>query len=772
MKDLKNQRYRLEDVEIDVQNLRVTVGSETRPLEPKSFRLLLFLVENPGRVLANDEIMAAVWPDAVVSDNSLARAITQIRKALDDDPKAPRFIETIPTAGYRFIGDIKAEHIPVETPDAPVHSPAVVSAPGRVRLYRWAAIAGAVAAVTGLAVGGWWAYSQRGRALTNKDTIVLADFANSTGDPVFDDALKQGLAVQLSQSPLFNLLPEQRVRSALQEMTRSPDQALTASLAREVCERTGSKAYIAGSIANLGGAYVIGLNATQCTTGDVLAREQIEAGDKQHVLAALGAIAEKLRKKLGESLGSIQRFDVPPAQATTSSLEALKAYSLALAKFGKGDQAGAIPLFQQAIELDPDFAIAYANLGRAYQNLRQHDRMEEALRKAFVLRNRTSQREKYDILAVYHQFVTRRTDEVIQTCELWVQTYPLDFTPHRILGYEFGFVGRNDRSVEEFRKATELDPGQLIPYSGQMLAYMALDRLPEAGAAYQEARAHKLEPEERYLLAFLEGDRETMTKIAASLEAQPGYKNKALSNESLTEAYFGHLGRAQQILRHGEDAALGQSDKATTADFEAKAAFLDALFGNLTGARQHASAALTLGGQPAVALASDGYPVQLTLAMALAGDTGPAANVADRLAGNTQPGSLAGAVWIPEIRAAIELKRGNPTRAVELLAAAAPYEGGWADRFLSAYLRGEAYREEHRGREAAAEFQKIINHPGAVLNLPIGALSRLGIARSYALEGDITKAGVAYQDFLTLWKDADPDIPILIAAKTEVDRLK
>jgi DNA-binding winged helix-turn-helix (wHTH) protein/Flp pilus assembly protein TadD len=769
MKDVKNRCYRLDDVEIDVQNLRVTVGSEIRPLEPKSFRLLLFLVENSGRVLPKEEILAAVWPGTFVSDNSLTRAITQIRKALDDDPKAPRYIETVPTVGYRFVGNRIEEQNPAAasgTTDS-THAQVVAStsevAPSRFRPHRWAAIAAASAVVIALAAGGGLFYSRKVHALTNKDTIVLADFANSTGDPVFDDTLKQGLAVQLGQSPLLNILPEQKVRSTLQEMRRTPDEALTARVAQEVCERTGSKAYITGSIANLGGPYVIGLNAIHCATGDVLGREQTEAGEKKEVLAALGRVAERLRKKLGESLNSIQKFDVPLAQATTSSLEALKAYSLGLSKYAKGDPTGAIPLFQQAIALDPDFAIAYAHLGRAYQIVGPGDLMDEALRKAFALRNRTSEREKFDISAGYYQFVTNEIEQTIQICERWAQTYPVDFTPHRILGYENASLGRWDQSAGEFGKANELDPSQSLPYGGLIYAYMALNRRADAHAVCQRAQARKLDIGEiarvRYRLAFLDGDKEMMAKVAASLSSQPGHENKALLAESTTEAYYGHLRRALELSRLAEGAALGKGDKATSAGIEARAAFLEALFGNSVVARRHAVTCLSLGGHP-------------TEALALAGDWVLATKEVDRVASSIPPGGSASKVWVPEIRASIELKRGNPMRAVELLVPVTPYESGWEDTFQAAYLRGEAYLAARRGQEAAAEFQKIISHPGVVLNAPIGALAHLGVARSYVLAGDSTKARTAYQDFLTLWKDADPDIPILIAAKSEYAKLK
>jgi eukaryotic-like serine/threonine-protein kinase len=432
--------------------------------------------------------MAAVWPDTSVSDNSLARAVTQVRKALDDDPKAPRYIETVPTVGYRFVGNCKEE----QSPGAASNAAPVSAAPSaRTHPYSWAAIAGAAVVVIGLVVGGWLFYSRKPHALTDKDTIVLAEFTNSTGDPVFDDTLRQGLAIQLGQSPFLNILPEQKLRTALKEMTRSPDEALTPSVAQEACERSGSKAYITGSIANLGGHYVIGLNAVNCVTGDALAREQVEAGDKPQVLISLGKAAEKLRNKLGESLNSIQKFDVPLAQATTSSLEALKAYSLALSKFAKGDPTGAIPLFQQAIDLDPEFAMAYANLGRAHQLLGQDKPMEEALRKAFALRERASELEKFDISTAYYQFVTHQTEETIQTCELWRQTYPRDFTPHRVLGYEDAVIGNYQKSAEEFRIAKELDPGQALPYGGLMLADMALSRFSDARAVYEEAQTRK-----------------------------------------------------------------------------------------------------------------------------------------------------------------------------------------------------------------------------------------------------------------------------------------
>ncbi len=590
---------------------------------------------------------------AVIYDAILNRTPTPLGRV---NPRVPPELERIINKTlekdrklrYQSAAEIRTDLQRLKRDAEPPRVPAATSAvlAGRKQPeVRWKVIIPAVLAVVALAAASYYHF-HRPPKLTDKDTIVLADFANSTGDPIFDDTLKQGLAVQLGQSPLLNILPEQKVRSAMKEMTRSPDEALTASVAQEVCERTASKAYIAGSIANLGGHYVIGLNATECATGEVLAREQAEAEGKPQVLAALGSAAAKLRNELGESLSSIKKFDVPLVQATTSSLEALKAYSFGLSKFAKGDGAGAAPLFQQAIDLDADFAMAHAYLGHAYQVQGQEERAVESLRKAFGLRNRTSERERFDISASYYQFVTFQTDEAIQICELWARTYPRDFTPHRNLGFENAVLGKYERSAEEFRKAMELDPSQSLPYAGLMFNYMALNRLTDARTVYEEAQNHKVDfghpTKDRYLLAFLEGDKEMMTKSAASLGGHPGFENEALLEESKTEAYFGHLGRARELSGQTKEIALREGDRATATDIEANEALLEAQLGNSARARQLAAAAEKLGGQAAMALA-------------LIGDADSATKLADGLASHAPPGSFANKVWVPEIRA-------SPTR--------------------------------------------------------------------------------------------------------------
>jgi serine/threonine protein kinase/Tfp pilus assembly protein PilF len=631
--------------------------------------------------------------------------------------------------------------------------------------YSWKQIVSmVVGTVLASAAGVSYLYLRRPNSpkLTEKDTVVLADFANSTGDPVFDDALKQGLAVQLAQSPFLNILPDQKIRPVLAEMTRPPDEPLTPNVAREVCERSGSKAYIAGSVANLGGQYVIGLNVISCTTGDTLAREQIQVADKQQVLGAVGSVAAKLRGELGESLSSIQKFDVPLAQATTSSLEALKAYTFGLSKYAKGDQARAVPLFKHAIELDPEFAMAYANLGRSYEVLGRGDLMDEALRKAFALRSRASQRENFDISTVYYQFITHQTDQVIDVCELWEQSYSRDFTPHRILGYESAVLGRWERSLEEFRKAAEVDPSQALPYSGQMFGNLALNHLEDARAVYQAAKARNVQNREptrvRYLLAFIEGDKGTMAQMADLLEHEHGFEDESVGVQSGTKLYFGQVRAARELSQSILDTAKREKSNQAVAGIEAGTAFDDALLGQLTSARQHAYTSLRLGGEPG-------------MAFALVGEADQARKVAEKWASRAAEGGYFNGIYIPELRACIEIRKGNPARAIDFLAAVKRYEAGWIDKYMAAYLRGQAYLAARRGGEAAVEFQKILDHRGVVLDSIIGALAHVGLARAYVLQGDVPRARAAYEDFFNLWKDADKDVPILVAAKSEYSKL-
>jgi tetratricopeptide (TPR) repeat protein len=599
--------------------------------------------------------------------------------------------------------------------------------------------------------------------LTDKDAIVLADFGNSTADIVFDDGLKHGLEVQLGQSPFLNLVSEEQVRQTLQMMKQPPNTKLTGDIAREVCQRRNGAAVLQSSIAQIGTRYDLVLKAVSCSTGESLGSAEAQASDKNQVLDALGKASSEIRKKLGESLTTVQRFDTPLAQATTPSLEALKVYSLGLSKFGKGDPPGAIPLFQRAIELDPEFAMAYLHLGQSYGVLQQYAHGREQIRKAFALRDRASERERFNLVAVYHQFVSFDLDRAIENSELWEQSYPRDFTPHRTLGFEYGVLGKHERSAEEFRKAQQLDPGQALSYAGLMVNDMNMNRFTDAEAAFEEAKSHNVQAgeaeRERYELAFLEGDKETMEKLVAVMSSEHGFEMSALSEQALTAAYFGRLKAARKLAEQMKEKALHEKDTATAANVESDAAFREALFGNAAEARIHVTEAVKLGGEPPTALV-------------LASDAAQAGKMVDSIESQSPPDGYVYKVRVPQLRGAIELKRGNSTRALELLAPATTYDAGWFDLYLFAYVRGEAYLLERRGQEAAAEFQKIVDHRGIVVNEPYAAVARLELGRAYMLQGDTSKARSAYQDFFTIWKDADLDIPILKQAKIEYAKLQ
>ena len=619
------------------------------------------------------------------------------------------------------------------------------------------------------------AHWHRAAMLTEKDTILLNDFTNTTGDPVFDGTLRTALEATLDQSPYLNVVSDRKVAETLKLMAKPPDTPLTDEIGHEICLRAGVKAMLGGSIAALGSRYMIALKAVNAATGDTLAEELVEADSKEQVLSALGKAGTSLRGKLGESLGSVERFDTPLQEATTSSLDALKAYSMGLTQWSKDDAASSIPLFQHALDLDPEFATAYAALGRAYQRTGEAAAQVDAIGKAYALRNHASEREKLDITSVYYQFGTGQIDKAIQSCQLWKETYPRDFVPHRMLGFEYATLGRWEDSAEEFGVANRLDPTQLLPYAGLLHGYMALNRLADARAIYQQAQARKLGSDElellRYKLAFIEGDSGVMAKISTSLGGHPGFDDTAAD----TEVYFGRLENARELGRRAARTALREGENESAAGFEARAALREALVGNAAIARQNASSAVDR------SKCEQGQTPEAVLALALAGDSAQARRFAEVLARGRPLDTVISNVWVPEIHSLIMLQEGKAAPAVDELAPAATYELGWSG-FMIPYLRGQAYLAAHRGAEAAAEFQKILERRGVVLNRPIGALAHLGLGRAYALQaaaaqGDQVasfraKARTAYQDFLTLWKDAERAIPIFKQARAEFATLQ
>jgi len=608
--------------------------------------------------------------------------------------------------------------------------------------------------------------------LGEKDTVVLADFDNTTGDAVFDDALKQALGVELGQSPFLNILSDRKVAQTLKLMGRPSTDRITREVAAELCLRTGSKAFILGSISNLGGQYVIGIDAIGCSTGDTLAKEQEQAAGKQDVLKALNSATSKLRTQLGESLASVQKFDVP-VEATTPSLEALKAFSLGVTTFRAKGNAEAIPFYKRAIELDPNFAVAYASLGVVYNNLGQASLAAENLKKAYDLRDRVSEREKYRITSMYYQLGTGEIEQATQVYEMWAKSYPGDSVPPGNLGVTYGILGQYDKALEEVQEAQRLEPNA-IGYANLASFYLCVGQIEKAEATVLDAEKSNFAGQPLhffiYQMAFLKRDRAEMDRQVAWASGKPGIEDEMLSFQSDTEAYYGRLTQARDYSRRAVDAAVRSDAQESAAMWQINEALREAEFGNTALARQDVVAALKL---------SPGRNVKLLASLTLArtGETAQAKALADELEKNYPSETVLKVYWLPTLRAALDLNLNNSTQALESLEAAAPYELGEPQQFqlgtmYPAYVRGLAYLAAHNGTAAAAQFQRILDHPGIVINFPTGVLAHLQLGRAYAMAGDGVKAKAAYQEFFNLWKNADPDIAILKEAKADYAKLQ
>ena len=620
------------------------------------------------------------------------------------------------------------------------------------------------AVVLTLAVGSY-VYFHRTPKLTDKDTIVLADFTNTTGDPVFDGTLRQGLAVQLEQSPFLSLVPEEQIHQTLRMMKQPADARLTPETAREVCQRTNSAAVVDGSIAQIGAQYSLILKSVDCSNGKTLSSTEAQTSDKSHVLEALGKASTEIRKRLGESLATIQKFDTPLEQGTTSSLEALRAYSIGYrTSVEKGDYEAAVPMLQQATKLDPNFAAAYARLATNYTGIVGGSALaSESIRKAYELRANVSAREKLIIESAYLDIVKGDLEKEARVYEIWAQTYPRDEAPHRKLGRTFWDLGQFEKAYIEHRAALRLDPDNALTYYGLVHVCIALNRLDEARATADEAKARNLVSpamaRNLYELAFLQGD-------ATAMEQQrPQLKESLLGEEIATETYFGRMEKARTFSRQAVASAERAQQKGAEAFYEVDDAQREALFGNEAAARERARSALNL--LPERNGEDEGLRAQ---ALVLTGDAARAEAQSDDWGKRFPENTSVQFMYVPTLKAQIALSHNNAAKAIEALQVTAPYELGNA--LYPAYFRGLAYLALRRSREAASEFQKILDHRGIVINEPIGALAHLQIGRAYAMQGDTAKAKAAYQDFLTLWNDADPDIPILIAAKAECAKLK
>lgn len=639
---------------------------------------------------------------------------------------------------------------------------------GNSRHYLFEAVG--LAAIIALGAIAWFWHSRSSAKLSEKDTVVIADFTNTTADAVFDGTLRQGLEVQLEQSPFLSLISEERIQQTLKLMEQSANARLTPEVAREVCQRTSSTAVINGSIAQIGNEYTLILKAVNCATGDSLASVQEQANDKNHVLDALAKAGSDIRGKLGESLSTVQKFDTPLQQASTSSLEALQAFSLGRKMTGANDFAGAIAPLQRAIKLDPNFAMAYAALGTSYNDISEPGKAAEYGKKAYELRDRASEREKLYIDSHYHNFVTGDLEKAAQSYETWKQSYPREEITYTNLGAIDALLGRYDKSLANAQEAFRLNPSGLN-YTNLVTGFITLDRLDEARSTADDAQAKKLDsPYLRaalYQLAFLKRDFAGMAQQVEWASGKSGIEDTLLGMEADTKAYFGHLASAEELTRRAVASAEHAEEKEIAATYEAQAGVRQALFGNSTAAKQYAEKALAM---------TNGRETQFIagMAYAIAGDSAKVQTLTNDFSKRFPEDTLIRFNYLPSLRAEQARLRHDPEKAIAELQTALPYEAGQTSSgstiiiaFYPAYIRGEAFRMMKRGKEATAEYQKILDHSGVAINIPLAALAHLGLARAYTLQGDFAKSKIEYQNFLALWKDADPDIPLLKEAKTE-----
>jgi DNA-binding winged helix-turn-helix (wHTH) protein/tetratricopeptide (TPR) repeat protein len=785
-----------EGYELDPYAYRLRRAGRTLKLERIPMEVLFLLVERRGNLVAREEIVAKLWGNDVFldTDNAVNTAIRKIRMVLRDDPEKPRFVQTVTGKGYRFIAKVTereeapevqtgpqirgaletsgqhatdAAHIIAENPVAqqraePLEETPSVGANAKteesVGCWRYWKILVSVAATAGLAlIVASYLYFHRVQRLTDQDTVVLADFINTTGDDVFSGTLRQGLAIQLEQSPFLRIMDDDQIQQDLRLMRIAPASRITNQIAHDICVREGAAAKIDGSIESLGKNYVITLQATTCRGGATLAREQIQASDKEHVLSALGTAVTAMRSKLGESLNSIQKLNRPLEQATTASLEALQNYTSGYSEMGQGQYLAAIPLLERAVSLDPNFAMAYHLLGAAFYNAGDIERSRECTHKAFALIDRVSEFER-DIIAADYYAYDGQSDRSIDAYRVGIQDYPRYWGFHNNLSTEYIDRGQFEEGLKEGREAGSLEANAEPPYRRQLDAYMCLDRLAEAKHLEETLRARGLggpRIHQRFLeIAYIEGD-----DVAAAREIQ-WFAGKpaeylSLGLQAANRNALGQRRESSKLYRRAAESALRQGLRNTAAELQEADVRADALSGNCQTVRRL--------GRPA-------------LALAMCGNVAQAEKLVRENSNLFPSGTLWNAVHLPAVHAVIALQHKQPERAVELLASAAPYELAYPE---VAYLRGLAYLRLREGDKAAVEFEKILDHKGANWGsdwqhpnwAQFYSLSYLGLARGSALAGDPAKAGKAYLDFFNRWKDADPDIPILVQAKAEYAKL-
>lgn len=746
-------------------------------LPGQPFQILLALLTHPGQLVTRQQLRNQIWGDGTNVDfeHSLNVAVNRLRRALSDSADQPRYIETVPGRGYRFIGAL--DEVPKIEAVLPVELPvAVEDGQQPTRRKAWLFIGATVLAITLTIAATLILRGSKKPSFAAKGTLVLSSFRNTTGDPVFDETLQQGLVVQLQESPFLSLVSENRIRLTLRLMGLPTGQVLTSDLAREVCERTGSSAVLEGSIARLGSRYVVGLNARSCN-GETLYVAQVQAAQKENVLDALSEIVRNFRQGVGESLAVIRQHHTPLAEATTPSLDALKAYSMARKVAFSASFNSAVPLLQHAIELDPGFVMAHAFLGRIYADIGESVKSAQSTRRAYELRDRASERERFFITFSYDRQITGNLDSALRTAELWAQTFPRDSEAHALVsGFTSQGLGQYQKTIAEAAQALELDPDMLPAYLNLASGYLFLNRFDEAEAALRRAANRQLEiPDSQILLfylAFLKNDDDGMNRAKVRIQGMPDGEDWMLQSQALVAAHAGRLRRAKALSQEAVESAQRSGHTERAAIYRAGSAAWESLVGNVSEARRNAAAAIKL---------SDARDVEYgaAFALSLTHDDARAEALANDLNKRFPQDTLVRFTYLPALNALASLHRRRPAEGLSVLQTNLPFDFadpgtnffGFFGGLYPAYLRGQCLLSLGKPDEAALEFQKIVDHPGIVFADPIGALAHLEIGRASALSQDRVRAKAAYQKFFTLWRDADPDIPVFKQAKAEWARL-
>jgi DNA-binding winged helix-turn-helix (wHTH) protein/Tfp pilus assembly protein PilF len=782
--------YRFGIFEVSVESRELFRHGHRVKLQDQPFQLLLLLLENAGETVDREQIRLHLWPENTFVDfgQSLGTAVTKLRQALGDDANNPRFIETRPRLGYRFIAPVArintTESVVPDThpkPDTAARSEAgqtIVAAESlqRSRSVRlWSAVAIVFALVIGIAAAGWHEYLRRHRfVIASKDTVVLADFENTTGESIFNDTLRQGLLIGVAQSPLIHVLSDRSASVIFKQMGHTPDDRIAGRSALELCRRVGGKVTIQGAISSLGTAYLVGLAAIRCDTGKPIAYEQAEASQREDVIDALGKATSQLRARLGESLPSIQKYNAPLEQATTSSLDALNAYGKALSTWDAQGDIASVPYFQQAIKLDPEFAMAYGGLATVYSNLGRDELARECSAKAYSLRDRVTESERGSIDARYYLYVTQELDKAAQVYEALAADYPDTAGSFNHLGTIDQRLGRDEQAVDAFRRAMAIDATRATTYANLAESLTELNRIQDAEAVLDAAEKRGLRTDyvldAEYRIAFLKGDQPGMERLLQESAGVPGARSLLLFVEANAQAYYGHMEKATALTREAADQAMRDGDKESAANGLAEEAINEAEVGSIAEARALFEEARKIDNSQEITILG-------AVIAAEAGDSKQALAVAGSLDKQFPHGTAIQNYWLPIIRSKVELQQGGAGKAAILPIWSGTLVPVAVDEFALStvypeYLKGQVFVAQHDGNQAGKEFQRLLDQPGKTKGVLLGALALLGRARAYSLSGQGSDARKAYGQFLDLWKDADVGVPILRQARNEAEALK